>query len=198
MARVLEFRFYDGQKSLDIEAVRDLVAPVIAQLAADPDLGGAKRLLELGRWISGPAGALVTSVLSAKISRGLPIAVCDAGFNNHLAACGMMGSVFQKNYPFRVIRCDRGRDDPVEQMLAGPLCTSIDQLSRKIVLPPLARGDVLAVLMSGAYGLTASPTRFISHPEPAEYALEADGSLRDISESRLNMPGSLAAREMPR
>lgn len=183
---------HDGQQPLDIEAVRDLVAPMIAALDADPVLGGAKRLLELGRWISGPAGALVTSVLSAKVSRGLPIAVCDAGFNNHLAACGMMGSVFQKNYPFAIIRCARANDEPVEQMLAGPLCTSIDQLSRKIALPPLARGDVLAVLMSGAYGLTASPTRFISHPEPAEYALDADGTLRDISESRLNLPGSLA------
>ncbi len=57
-------------------------------------------------------------------------------------------------------------------------------------LPPLRRGDAIAVLMSGAYGLTASPTRFISHPEPAEYAL-SDGKLTDISESGLNRLGSL-------
>jgi diaminopimelate decarboxylase len=104
----------------------------------------------------------------------------------------MMGSVFQKNYPFEVLQ-HQGDPAPVEQMLAGPLCTSIDQLSRKITLPLLAKGDVLAVLMSGAYGLTASPTRFISHPEPAEYMIE-DGNLRDISESALNLPGTIRSR----
>lgn len=185
---------HDGQEPLNITQVRDLMAPHFVALAKDPLLGGAERLLEIGRWVSGPAGALVTSVLSAKISRGLPIVVCDAGFNNHLAACGMMGGVFQKNYPFAVLR-HHGCPEPVEQMLAGPLCTSIDQLSRKIALPLLARGDILAVLMSGAYGLTASPTRFISHPEPREYALES-GLLRDISESGLNHPGSLMPSEI--
>ncbi|MDO5658467.1 MAG: alanine racemase [Paracoccus sp. (in: a-proteobacteria)] len=182
---------HEGQEPLDIDRVRELVAPHIDALAGNPRLAGAERLLEIGRWISGPSGALVARVLSAKTSRGLPIAVCDAGFNNHLAACGMMGSVFQKNYPFRVLR-HQGDDAPVDQMLAGPLCTSIDQLARKIALPLLAKGDVLAVLMSGAYGLTASPTRFISHPEPAEYVLE-NGQLRDVSESALNHPGSIGA-----
>ncbi|SPF79108.1 L-glutamyl-[BtrI acyl-carrier protein] decarboxylase [Aliiroseovarius pelagivivens] len=181
---------HDGQHALDIEQVRDLVAPHIEKLSRDPVLGNAKRLLELGRWISGPSGALVTSVLSSKVSRDMPIAVCDAGFNNHLAAAGMMGSVFQKNYPFVVLRQTGEGIEAVEQMLAGPLCTSIDQLSRKISLPLLHRGDVLAVMMSGAYGLTASPTRFISHPEPAEYALQ-QGALADITESSLNHLGTL-------
>ena len=180
-----------GQKPLDIDALHALVEPHIRELASDPVLGAARRLLEVGRWISGPTGALVSSVLSAKTSRGLAVAVCDAGFNNHLAACGMMGSVFQKNYPIQAIRRQGSADDPPqEQMLAGPLCTSIDQLARRIELPPLRRGDAIAVLMSGAYGLTASPTRFISHPEPAEYAL-SDGKLTDISESGLNRLGSL-------
>ena len=29
-------------------------------------------------------------------------------------------------------------------------------------------GDLIVVLQSGAYGLTASPTAFLSHPAPAE------------------------------
>lgn len=182
-----------GQEALDIDAVHALVLPHITSLAADPALQGARRLLEVGRWISGPCGALVTSVLSAKTSRDLPIAVCDAGFNNHLAACGMMGSVFQKNYPIHPVLLDDQAERPViEQMLAGPLCTSIDQLARRIDLPLLRRGDVIAVMMSGAYGLTASPTRFISHPEPGEYAM-SNGEVVDISESRLNRIGSLVS-----
>ena len=29
-------------------------------------------------------------------------------------------------------------------------------------------GDLIVVFQSGAYGLTASPTAFLSHPAPAE------------------------------
>lgn len=184
---------HEGQEHLDIDAVQGQVRPFIQELADDPVMGQARRLLEIGRWIVGPSGALVTSVLSSKISRELRIAVCDAGFNNHLAACGMMGSVFQKNYPIiPIFRSGDASADPVDQMLAGPLCTSIDQLSRKISLPPLMRDDVIAILMSGAYGLTASPTRFISHAEPAEYAWNGK-ELVDISESALNKLGSLVS-----
>lgn len=182
--------YHTGQEPLDVGEVRALVGPMIEALGADPDLGEAERLLEIGRWITAPSGALVTTVMSAKTSRGAPIAVCDAGFNNHLAAAGMMGSVFQKNYPFAVLKCARLEEDTAETLLAGPLCTSIDMLARKIAMPPLSRGDVLAVMMSGAYGLTASPTRFISHAEPKEYRIEGD-ALRDISESGLNRLGSL-------
>ncbi len=32
-------------------------------------------------------------------------------------------------------------------------------------------GDLVVVLQSGAYGLTASPTAFLSHPPPAEVLL---------------------------
>lgn len=182
--------YHPGQEPLDIAEVARLAGPALAPLADDPLTAGAARLLEIGRWITGPNGALLTTVLSVKESRGTRIAVCDAGFNNHLAAAGMMGAVFQKNYPFAAIRCASDAE-PVEHQIAGPLCTSIDTMARKLMLPPLARGDVLAVLMSGAYGLTASPTRFISHAEPAEYLIGADGTLTDISESRLNAPGSL-------
>jgi diaminopimelate decarboxylase len=35
-------------------------------------------------------------------------------------------------------------------------------------LPKLEVGDLIAVMQSGAYGLTASPTAFLSHPRPGE------------------------------
>jgi diaminopimelate decarboxylase len=45
-------------------------------------------------------------------------------------------------------------------------------LARAAPLPPLAEGDLVAVLQSGAYGLTASPTGFLSHPLPSEVLVE--------------------------
>jgi diaminopimelate decarboxylase len=58
-------------------------------------------------------------------------------------------------------------------------------LASNIRLPEVRVGDVLAVCNSGAYGLTASPTRFISHPEPAEVIIDG-GEVVDVSESALN------------
>ena len=46
-------------------------------------------------------------------------------------------------------------------------------------------GDVLAIEQSGAYGLSASPVKFISHPEPREAVWEG-GAWRDASETTLN------------
>ncbi|MDV7141313.1 type III PLP-dependent enzyme [Tropicimonas sp. TH_r6] len=173
--------YHDGQEALDVVAVRDGIVASLAQIAANPLLAGAERALELGRWLVGPVGALVTTCLSCKESRGVQVAVCDAGFNAHLAACGMMGSVFQKNWPIHRLGAERG--GTADYLLAGPLCTSIDTLARRITLPTLAPGDRIAVLMSGAYGLTASPSGFISHPQAGEYLWTGD-SLRDISSAR--------------
>jgi len=95
----------------------------------------------------------------------------------------MMGTVIRRNWRFRNVTNPNG---PVGKYnLVGPLCTTIDQLASDLSLPEVRVGDVLAIENSGAYGLTASPTRFISHPEPAEWI--ADGNeLVDATESRLN------------
>ncbi|SDJ09717.1 hypothetical protein [Aliiruegeria lutimaris] len=173
--------YHDGQEALDVAAVRAGIAPALAEIASNPLLADAQKVLEIGRWIVGPCGALITSCLSRKESRGLQVAVCDAGFNTHLAACGMMGSVFQKNWP--IFRLGPSERETEEYLLAGPLCTSIDTLARRITLPPLHKGDRIAVLMSGAYGLTASPDGFISHPAAREY-LWTGAELQDITTTR--------------
>ena len=56
--------------------------------------------------------------------------------------------------------------------LGGPLCTPADRFGTGLVLPRLALGDAVAVLHAGAYGLTFSPTRFLSHPSPAEVLVD--------------------------
>ncbi len=52
--------------------------------------------------------------------------------------------------------------------VVGCLCTPLDLLADKVELPPAEVGDLVVIFQSGAYGLTASPTAFLSHPAPAE------------------------------
>jgi diaminopimelate decarboxylase len=168
---------------LAIEEVAEAVGPIIIGLKAEDRFKNAECVLEIGRWLVGAAGLLVTSVIAEKQSRGVDLRLCDAGFNNHLAAFGMMGTVIKRNWRIRNVSDPAGPEK--KYTLVGPLCTSIDVLATDIVLPTVSRGDLLAVENSGAYGLTASPTRFISHPEPKEYFVE-NGSVKDVSESSAN------------
>ena len=110
--------------------------------------------------------------------------MCDAGMNNHLGACGLLGQIIRRNYPMWKVNVT-GTEPSGEYLLVGPLCTTIDTLATDISLPELHMGDLVAVGSSGAYGLTSSPTRFISHPEPREYLVSgsgADGEIIDVTE----------------
>lgn len=53
-------------------------------------------------------------------------------------------------------------------LVVGALCTPLDILADKMPLGHAEEGDLIAVLQSGAYGLTASPGAFLSHPAAAE------------------------------
>jgi diaminopimelate decarboxylase len=172
-----------GEEDLDVEAVAARVNPMVDDLKAEARFAKTALALEMGRWLVGPAGWLLTSVVAAKSSRGVEFRVCDAGFNNHLAACGMLGTVIRRNWRFENLTNPEGR--PGAFTLTGPLCTTIDILASGVELPEPRVGDVIAIPQSGAYGLTASPTRFISHPEPREI-LASGGVLADVSESLLN------------
>jgi diaminopimelate decarboxylase len=174
--------YLPDDREIDLDALAALVMPQAAALKADPIFAGARLELELGRWLVGPCGWLLSSIIGAKASRGTEIRICDAGFNNHLAAYGMMGSVIRRNW--RIANLSNPGGEPGRYTVVGPLCTTIDTLATKLELPALAIGDVIAIENSGAYGLTASPTRFISHPEPRE-AMVDGGVLSEVSESRL-------------
>jgi diaminopimelate decarboxylase len=63
--------------------------------------------------------------------------------------------------------------------IVGPLCTPLDTLARKAEMPDLSAGDIIAVLQSGAYGRTASPVGFLSHPLPTEILIE-NGNIQII------------------
>ena len=93
--------------------------------------------------------------------------VTDGGLHHHLAASGNFGQVIRKNYP--VVIGDKVRGVRREHAtVVGPLCTPLDTLADRMDLAEAHPGDLVAVFQSGAYGLTASPLAFLSHPAPLE------------------------------
>lgn len=162
--------YLPGEAALDHDALPALINPIMDSLLAEPAFAEAECNLELGRWLVAPFGWLLTTVITEKTSRGRKIRMCDAGFNNHLAACGMMGSVLRRNWMYANLSNPAG--DVGIYTLVGPLCTSIDRLALDVELPQTRVGDVIAIASSGAYGLTASPSQFISHPYPIEIVIK--------------------------
>jgi len=84
-----------------------------------------------------------------------------------LSASGNFGQVIRKNYPVAV--GNRMNDNDTEEVtIVGPLCTPLDLLGKKMQLPNIQIGDLIVIYQSGAYGFTASPQQFLSHPAPLE------------------------------
>jgi diaminopimelate decarboxylase len=61
-------------------------------------------------------------------------------------------------------RMDAKADMPTT--VVGPLCTPLDMLAERMMLPAAGQDDLVVVFQSGAYGPSASPTEFLSHPQP--------------------------------
>ncbi|WFG44935.1 pyridoxal-dependent decarboxylase, exosortase A system-associated [Pseudonocardia alni] len=128
---------------------------------------GVRMVVELGRYLVGEAGVYVTRVLDRKRSRGRTFVVVDGGMHHQLAASGNLGQVIRRDYPIAIgNRMDSPDLEPCT--VVGRLCTPLDLLAQNSELPPCDVGDLVVVFLAGAYGKTASPTDFLSHPEPVE------------------------------
>ena len=157
--------YFPGEQPLDVAAVGANLARLLE--GARGRLPHAKVVIELGRYLVGEAGIYVCRVVDRKLSRGQVFLVTDGGLHHHLAASGNFGQVIRKNYPVVVGNRVRGSERELASVV-GPLCTPLDLLAESMDLAKADVGDLIVVLQSGAYGLTASPTAFLSHPAPAE------------------------------
>lgn len=158
--------YFDKDEPLDLGAIgRNLGELLDGSLR--PALPEARVVLELGRYIVGECGVYVTRVLDRKESRGRVYLVVDGGLHHQLAASGNFGQVIRRNYPLAV--GNRMDQEPERKFtVVGKLCTPLDLLGDDVQLPDADIGDLIVIFQAGAYGRTASPTAFLSHPEPAE------------------------------
>ena len=159
--------YFPGDQPLDIAPIADNLQSLCDQAAQV--LPGAELALELGRYLVGEAGVYVCRVIDKKLSRGETFLITDGGLHHHLAATGNFGQVIRKNYPVvignKVIRENLSSAEATETVnIVGRLCTPLDLLAAKVELPRAEIGDLVAILQSGAYGRSASPSAFLSHP----------------------------------
>lgn len=160
--------YFPGDTELELE-------PIAANLKSlrqnyISKFGDCEFILELGRYLVGNAGIYLCEITDVKLSRGKRFLVTNGGLHHHLAASGNFGQVIRKNYPLTVVnKMDATEVEVVD--VVGPLCTPLDILGSNIELPKATIGDLVGVYQSGAYGFSASPRDFLSHPHPIQLLL---------------------------
>jgi diaminopimelate decarboxylase len=157
--------YFPGEGRLDLESVganlKRLLPDVLRQLPQ------VQVVIELGRYLVAEAGVYVARVIERKVSRGQVYLVTDGGLHHHLAASGNFGQVIRKNYPAVIGNKVAGGERETVSVV-GPLCTPLDLLADQMEMARAEPGDLVVVFQSGAYGLSASPTAFLSHPGARE------------------------------
>jgi diaminopimelate decarboxylase len=127
---------------------------------------GLEVVLEPGRYLIGSAGLLLTEVLSRKHSGGKDLVIVDAGMNDLVRP-----SHYQAYHEMVELEAREGASRPMD--VVGPVCETGDFLALDRSLPPLERGDRLAVLGAGAYGFVMS-SNYNSRPRAAEVIVDGD------------------------
>jgi diaminopimelate decarboxylase len=150
--------------------------------ALPPDRRPRRLAIEPGRFLVARAGWLVARVLHVR-SRGARQVVLDAGMTE-LIRPALYGArhevVALTSLGAPVDHAARlpgpGADDADLADVHGPICESTDALGEHL-LPPLRRGDLVAIRDAGAYGASLSST-YNGRPRPPQVLLRADGELR--------------------
>jgi diaminopimelate decarboxylase len=109
-------------------------------------------LLEPGRSIVGPAGALVTCVLYHKRNNGKRFLIVDAAMNDLIRP-----ALYGAHHEIVPVTTNTARSlQPESYDVVGPICETGDFFARDRELSPVADGDLLAILDTGAYGMSIS------------------------------------------
>lgn len=157
--------YFPGDRALNLSAIGENLQHLLSEVKRQ--LPDTRIAIELGRYMVAEAGIYVCRILERKLSRGQVFLVTDGGLHHHLAASGNFGQVIRRNYPVIIGNKVQGTEKEMVSVV-GPLCTPLDILADQMQMAKASVGDLVVVLQSGAYGLTASPTAFLHHPMALE------------------------------
>jgi diaminopimelate decarboxylase len=128
----------------------EVYARTVMEAMGDID---CRLIFEPGRMIAGNAGILVTRVLYLKQGDNRRFAICDAAMNDLVRP-----TLYDAFHDIWLV-AEPAADAQLQKLdVVGPVCETGDFLARDRFLPPLAAGDLLAVMTAGAYGAVQAGT----------------------------------------
>jgi len=121
-----------------------------------------------GRWLVGPAGVLLASVILVKQAPGTRFVVLDAAMNDLVRP-----AMYEAWHGIVPVSPSDGVAPLTPAAVVGPVCESGDTFARNRLLPPLAPNARVAILDAGAYGAVMSST-YNARPRAAEVMVDGD------------------------
>jgi diaminopimelate decarboxylase len=169
----IRIKFVDAGGGLGIDYLPSSSAfdPVAAMgkyaAALEHSLGGleVRLLLEPGRFLVAQAGALLARVLNVKRNGAKTFVITDAGMNDLIRPA--LYQAYHEIVP--VVKDAKSKSATVD--IVGPVCETGDFFARDRFLPEVKQGDLVAILDTGAYGMSLS-SNYNSRPRPAEILVE--------------------------
>ncbi len=171
-ANGIRLRYLDIGGGLGIDYTNEGV-PTIEQWAeavSDPiTRAGFEMVMEPGRSIVGPAGALITRVLYTKKQGEKSFLITDAGMTELIRP-----TLYDGHHPILPVKRPHPPGFALYQYdVVGPVCETSDFLAKERPLPKIEAGDLLAILQAGAYGFAMS-SNYNGRLRPAEILVEGD------------------------
>ncbi len=157
---------YDSSKPIDFDAQTRAYAEAIT--GPMQKLGKARPhlLLEPGRSIIGPAGALLTRVIYQKRNGGKRFTIVDAAMNDLLRP-----SLYGARHEIATVSLSDLQSPVNNADVCGPVCETGDFLARDVSLPAVEPGGLLCVLDAGAYGMSLA-SNYNTRARAAEVLVE--------------------------
>jgi diaminopimelate decarboxylase len=156
----LGVRYSDEEPPSRTEYVR-LVSRMVRNL-------GVHLLLEPGRSIIAPAGILLTRVVYTKTNQGKTFVVVDSAMND-LMRPALYGAIHPITKTSREGKKNNARRKRVD--IVGPVCETGDCFLRDWPLGEVKAGDLLAIWVAGAYGMSQA-SNYNARRRPAEVLVE--------------------------
>lgn len=122
-------------------------------------------LLEPGRSIVGPAGALVTRFLYGKRNGKKSFTIVDAAMNDLLRP-----ALYGARHEIVPVSLRDGYE-PADTDVVGPVCETGDFLARDASLPHVLPDDYLCIFDAGAYGMSLA-SNYNTRPRAAEVLVQ--------------------------
>jgi diaminopimelate decarboxylase len=169
---------YESDQTPDYAAYAREIVPLLLPFRQ----AGGVVILEPGRTIAANAGLLLTRVQYIKMGGRKKFIIIDSGMH-HLIRPTLYDS-FHFIWPTNVapmhapVKRAKVMELPGLETadVVGPICESGDYLAKDRLLPPVSRGDLLAVFTAGAYGMVMA-SNYNAMPRPAEVLIDGDQAL---------------------
>jgi diaminopimelate decarboxylase len=153
---------YHGPAKTAFTKAVDQYAQSLASPLRDLDI---HLLLEPGRAIVAPAGALLTRLLYRKTNGNKQFVVVDAAMNDLIRP-----SLYSAHHDIVPVIVNSAAD-AAKVDIVGPICETGDFFARDRELPNVPEGDLLAILDTGAYGMSLA-SNYNTRPRPAEVLVD--------------------------